>query len=140
MDVTKLDKLDKKIDKIKIASSLNEMSYAVLCSKLAVEYIKRKFPYFDNLETLKKNKQIIKGVMKIIDTILKDKKTFPDRAAVKKLDKVQICVNICKIILVLNEEEEQRVLEDIQFIIEEFYKTKPFFLSLLKGLRKLVGI
>ena len=120
-------KLDKKIDKIKIASSLNEISYAVMVAQLAVQYIKKKFPYFDNLEALKKNKQIIKGIMKIIDVILKDKKVFPDRVAVKKLDKVQICVNICKVILALTAEEEERVLEDIKFIIEEFYKARPFF-------------
>lgn len=135
-----MEKLDKKIDKIKIASSLNEISYSVMASKLAVSYITKKFPYFDNLESLKKNKQIIKGIMKIIDTILKDKKLFPDRVAVKKLDKVQICVNICKIILVLTADEEERVLEDIMFIIEEFYKQKPFFLSLLKGAKRLFGI
>jgi hypothetical protein len=134
-----MEKLDKKIDKIKIASSLNEISYAVLASKLAVTYIKKKFPHFENLESLKKNKQIIKGIMKIIDTILKDKAVFTDREAVKKLDKVQICINICKIILVLTPEEEEIALEDIKFIVEEFYKKKSFFLSLFKRLRRLFG-
>ena len=122
-----MEKLDKKIEKIKVASSLNEISYQVQISKLAVDYVKKKFPEFDNLSALKNNKQIIKYIMKIINTIMKDKKIFLDRETIRKLDKNEICIGICKILLNLNESETQMVIGDIKFIVEEYYKRQSFF-------------
>lgn len=133
-----MDKLDKRIEKIKVASSINSISYQVQISKLACDYIKKKFPEFDNLEILKKNKQIIKYIMKIIDTIMADKKLFRDRAVIKTLDKSEICINICKILLNLSNEEVELVLYDIRFIVEEFYKHQSFFLKLYRRLRDLL--
>jgi len=131
-----MEKLDKKIEKIKVASSLNEISYQVQISKLAVDYVKKKFPEFDNLSALKNNKQIIKYIMKIINTIMKDKKIFLDRETIRKLDKSEICIGICKILLNLNESETQMVIGDIKFIVEEYYKRQNFFLKQYKRLKR----
>lgn len=133
-----MEKLDKQIQKIKVASSLNEVSYQVQISKLACDYVKKKFPEFNDLSALKTNKQIIKYIMKIINTIMKDKKIFADRQTIKKLDKSEICIGICKILLNLNESEIQMVMGDIKFIVEEYYKRQSFFLKLYKRLKSLV--
>jgi hypothetical protein len=132
-----MEKLEKKIEKIKVASSINKITYQVQISKIACESIKKKFPEFDNLSLLKSNKQIIKNIMKIIDIIMKDKKLFIDRKAIKELDKSEICIGVCKIMLNLNESEAQAVLSDIKFIIEEFYKQQSFFLKSYKKLKNL---
>lgn len=132
-----MEKLEEKIDKIKIASSINHISYQVQISKLACDFIKKKFTEFDNLAVLKSNKQIIKYIMKIIDTIMKDKKLFIDRKVIRELDKSEICIGICKILLNLSEAESQSILSDIKFIVEEFYKEQSFFLKLYKKLKNL---
>lgn len=133
-----MEKLDKKIEKIKVASSINEVSYQVQISKLACEYVKKKFPEFDSLQVLKSNKQIIKYIMKIIDTIMKDKSLFTDRKVIKKIDKTEVCLNICKMLLNLSEQETLNVVADIKFIVEEFYKKRNFFLRLVKYVRNLL--
>lgn len=121
-----MEKLEKKIEKIKVASSINEVFYQVQISQLACEYAKKKFPNFD-LELFKSDKQIIKTIMKIIDTIMKDKKLFSDRQVVKKLDKSEICIGVCKVLLNVNESEAKSVLSDIKFIVQECYKKEVFF-------------
>jgi hypothetical protein len=135
-----MEKLDKKISKIKVASSINEVSYSVQISKMACDYIKKEFPEFDNLELLKSNKQIIKYIMKIIDTIMKDKKLFVDRGVIKKIDKSEICIQVCKIILNIQPHEEALIIADIKFIEEEFYKTKPSFLRLVSAVRRYLDL
>jgi len=127
-----MEKLDKKINKIQTGGSLNMIAYQVQISKLACDYVKKKFPEFDNLYVLKRNKQIIKYIMKVIDTIMKDKTLFVDRESVKKLNKTELCIGICKTLLNLTNEEALVVSSDIEFIVEEFYKRKSFFLKLYR--------
>jgi hypothetical protein len=135
-----MERLDKKIDKLKVASSLNEVSYELQISKLACDYVRKKFPEFQSLEVLKSNKQIIKYIMKIIDTIMQDKRLFTDRKVIKKIDKTNVCLHICKVLLNLSEQETENVVSDIKFIVEEFYKRRNFFLQIVKYVKDLFDL
>lgn len=132
-----MEKLEKKLNKVKPKGTLANISYQLLISKLVCDKIKNDFVGIDSLEKLKKNKHIIKYIIKIIDLVLEDKSVFPDRKIVKEINKSDICVNVCKILLNLEgSEKEEQAIDDIEFIVGELYKHRGFFLKMLNGLLK----
>ena len=130
--------MSKALDKIKPKGQLCLVSYELSISKLILDKVKNDFHGIDSLEHLKKNKHIIKYIMKLIDVALDDKSLFSDRSVVKQLDKNQICVNVCKLLLNLKAEDEENIISDIEFIVDEIMKKKGFLVKLYKFVLKLL--
>lgn len=133
-----MEKLEKKLNKVKPKGQLANVSYQLLISKLVCDKVRNDFVGIDTLESLKKNKHIIKYVIKLIDIVIEDKSIFPERKVVKEINKSQICVNVCKVLLNLDSDEDS-VIEDIEFIVSELYKNRGFFLSIIRQLSKYLG-
>jgi hypothetical protein len=128
----------KALEKIKPKGHLCLVSYELSISKMILEKVQNDFTGIESLEHLKKNKHIIKYIMKLIDVALNDRKIFTDRSVIKQLDKSRICVNVCKLLLNLKPQDEESILSDIEFIVDEIMKKKGFLKKVLRFVSRLL--